>query len=164
MLGLFDNGMASSFSVTAMSFVHLEANRPNGASRAGHFFVSDVNFAGTALAFLGNGNVGYWGPGFVIQDTGTPVIYDQWVPLRIDVDYNANTATLFYNNAQVAQDGLTAAGTFADQLDIWLDTIDLSANPNPGDWVMYDDVVVTPEPATLSLLALGGLALMRRRR
>jgi len=32
-----------------------------------------------------------------------------------------------------------------------------------GDGIGFDDVTVVPEPATLSLLALGGLALIRRR-
>ncbi|MCP4248015.1 MAG: PEP-CTERM sorting domain-containing protein [bacterium] len=41
-----------------------------------------------------------------------------------------------------------------------------SSDPNDSDLnvTLIDNVVVTPEPATLSLLALGGLALLRRRR
>jgi len=35
--------------------------------------------------------------------------------------------------------------------------------PQPADWVTVTSVQVVPEPATLSLLALGGLAALRRR-
>jgi len=35
-------------------------------------------------------------------------------------------------------------------------------NPS-SDWIMAKDLSITPEPATLALLALGGLALIRRR-
>ena len=80
------------------------------------------------------------------------------------MDYNTDTFVVFYNGAQVAADTMTAAGDFAVQLDIWLDTINLSDNPNPGDWAAFDNIVITPEPGTISLLMLGGLALLRRRR
>jgi hypothetical protein len=36
-----------------------------------------------------------------------------------------------------------------------------SANGNNG--VIIDNVVVTPEPASMALLAMGGLAMLRRR-
>ena len=40
----------------------------------------------------------------------------------------------------------------------------VTLTPISGDAVGYDDFVIVPEPATLSLLALGGLALLRRKR
>jgi hypothetical protein len=165
MLGFFANGQASIFSVSAMSFVHLEANRPNGTSRAGHFFVSDADFYGSAITWLENGNVGYWGGGgFFINDTGVPAIYDQWVPIELQLNYTANQVTVFYNGVQVAQDTLTGVGSgYATQMDIWLDTVALADNPNPGDWATFDNIVITPEPFSLALLAVGGLALLRRR-
>lgn len=165
MLGLFDNAQAAIFEVSAMSFIALEPNRPNGTSRLGHFFVSDASFFGTAITWLANGNVGYWGGGgFNILDTGVPAIYNEWVPFRIQMDYNTDTFTMFYNGEQVASDTMTSSnGDFADQLDIWLDTINLVDNPNPGDWAAFDNIVITPEPGTISLLVLGGLALLRRR-
>jgi hypothetical protein len=47
----------------------------------------------------------------------------------------------------------------------FIGTPDARVSGVPGDWAAnWVGVNVTPEPATLSLLALGGLALLRRRR
>lgn len=163
MLGFFDS--MSVLTVTAQTYLHLEANRPNGTSRDGHFFVSDADFNGSAISFLGSGNVGYWGGGgFNIIDTGVPLIYDQWVPIRLDLDYNTDMVTVYYNGVQVAMDSMTSsAGDAADQVDIWLDTIALADNPNPGDWMQIDDISIIPAPAGLSLLALAAVGMRRRR-
>lgn len=69
---------------------------------------------------------------------------------------------------------ITAVG---DQIDVWLDgnqVVDLTNNANPSGRIgvssiwegtaRFDDIVVTPEPATLSLMVVGALALRRRRR
>lgn len=162
MLGHFD--AMSVLSMRAMSYLHLEPNRPNGTSRSGHFFISDADFNGSAITFLDNGNVGYWGGGgFFIHDTGVPLIYDQWVEIGLDIDFNTDMVTVYYNGAQVAQDSLTGDGAAADQVDIWLDTIALADNPNPGDWMHIDNISIVPAPASLTLLALAGLGIRRRR-
>lgn len=165
MLGYFDNGQASAFSVSGMAFVHMEPDRPDGTSRSAHVFASDADFYGSAFSWLDNGNVGYWGGGsFYINDTGVPIIYDQWVSFRLDIDYGADQVTVFYNGSQVAQDTLTGVGSgYADQLDIWLDTVALADNPSPSDYIQLDDITITPEPGALTLLALGAVALLRRR-
>jgi hypothetical protein len=47
--------------------------------------------------------------------------------------------------------------------DTWFQ-INFGSNTNPGYCKFYvDNITLTPEPATMSLLALGGLALLRRR-
>jgi hypothetical protein len=165
MLGFFDNGQASVFSASGMAFVHMEPNRPNGTSRTANFFVSDAGFAGSAIRWGENGNIWYWGGGAnYVWDTGVPIIYDQWVSFQLDIDYGNNQVTVYYNGAQVAQNTLTGVGSgYADQLDIWLDTVALADNPSPSDYMMFDDICITPEPTTLSVLLLGGLALLRRR-
>ena len=165
MLGLFDNAQSAIFTVSAMTYVSLEPNRPNGTSRAGHFFVSDVDFIGTAMAFLENGNVGYWGGGgFFINDTGVAIQYEQWVPIEIQIDYDADTMEMYYDGVMVAADTLTGDGSYADQLDIWLDTVAIADNPNPGDYMLIDDIVITPAPGALALMGLGGFVAIRRRR
>lgn len=164
MLGLFDSMPV--LTVTAMTYLHLEPNRPDGTSRSGHFFVSDADFNGTAISFLDSGNVGYWGGGgFFINDTGVPLIYDQWVSVQLDMDYGTDMLTVYYDGVQIAQDSMTSAsGDSAYQVDIWLDTIALSDNPNAGDWMQIDDIrIVVPAPSTLSLLVLTGLVARRRR-
>ena len=164
MLGSFDS--MSRLSVTAMTYLHLEANRPDGTSRSGHFFVSDPDFNGSAMSFLDNGNVGYWGGGgFFINDTGVPLIYDAWVEIQIDMDYSTHMATFYYNGVEVASDSMTSdTGTAAGQLDIWLDTVALADNPNPGDWMHIDNIrIVVPAPASLALLGLGLMGVRRRR-
>jgi peptidyl-prolyl cis-trans isomerase B (cyclophilin B) len=44
------------------------------------------------------------------------------------------------------------------------DDVDSSGTPEYGELVVFNDVQVVPEPTTLSLLALGGAALLARRR
>jgi hypothetical protein len=56
-------------------------------------------------------------------------------------------------------------GTWAPGSEIrfrWFD--DNAQGPSPDQLIGLDNLTLTPEPATLSLLGLGGLALLRRRR
>ncbi|MBN1554337.1 MAG: PEP-CTERM sorting domain-containing protein [Phycisphaerae bacterium] len=79
----------------------------------------------------------------------------------------------------ITDDDEVAATNFNAQADSW-DLITVSYTADSGDvghgigilirsfsdggYVLYDDVTLTPEPATLCLLSACGLAIMRRRR
>ena len=86
----------------------------------------------------------------------TPIVYDQWVEIRVDFDLDANTVDAFYNNVSIASGSWTTAGyptlAFAN--------VDLYAPHD--DTVYYDDLSLVPAPASGLLLLLG--AGMRRRR
>jgi hypothetical protein len=98
--------------------------------------------------------------GIVTSDFGggatAPIVHGQWVELKFLIDLDNNTVDEYYNGA------LLSTHQWDDNVHGTLGCVDLYGNNASS--VYYDDVRVVPEPATLSLLCLGGLALIRRRR
>ena len=88
---------------------------------------------------------------------------DTWYYVRRELNCTTDTGSFYVeemgnpsNNASYSI-GRNDANTYLNEIDIY------SSCSQEADCYI-DDVVITPEPATLSLLALGGLAVLRRRR
>lgn len=86
-----------------------------------------------------------------------PLVRDQWVELSALVDLDANTVTEYYNGTLLTVHDWQVGGAAA------IAQVDLYANG--ANVVYYDNIAISliPEPAALSLLALGALAIPRRR-
>ncbi len=97
--------------------------------------------------------------GILTSDFGggatAPIAYEQWVELKFNIDLDGNTVDEYYNGA------LLSTHVWDDNVHGTLGCIDLYGNNASS--VYYDNISVVPEPATLSLLCLGGLALIRKR-
>jgi hypothetical protein len=69
-----------------------------------------------------------------------PIIYDQWVQIRVEIDLDADTQTFYYNNQMLYQDtwtGHISGGGVAN-----IGAVDLYANS--ASPVYYDDFFLTP--------------------
>lgn len=99
--------------------------------------------------------------GLAVDDyTGNSVAYvtDQWLDFSVDIDLDNDTREMKLDGNSL---GVTAWKTGANSA-VNIGAIDLFANGASA--VYYDDLQLVPEPATMSVLALGALALVRRRR
>lgn len=82
---------------------------------------------------------------------------DTWLDLMVFIDLDADVVTSFLNGNTMGTRSWKGATGFQE-----VAAIDLFANG--ASTIYYDDMQLVPEPATMSALALGALALVRRRR
>ena len=110
------------------------------------------------------------GAGTVLSDNGfasatVPLVKDAWATLRFDINLTTSAVSSYYNNTLLSthawHDG---TGVNALQgMDLYADE-DTGAGTAQVGSVYYDNLTLIPEPTSLSLLVLGGLALAFRRR
>lgn len=98
-------------------------------------------------------------------NTGAAVtIFDQYANVTMQWDFQQMKASSWYNGVLV-DDGFPISGITA--LTAWDILLSNDAGDGTGTSVAYiDNLIITavPEPATLTALAVGALALLRRRR
>jgi hypothetical protein len=99
----------------------------------------------------------------VITDLANP--YTGWVTIRCDINESTGSAKLYWegtDGSMVYQgDGAIESGTAGvDQANIKWST----RSGGVGSEFDMDNISITPEPATIMMLGLGGLALIRRKR
>jgi MYXO-CTERM domain-containing protein len=87
-----------------------------------------------------------------------PIVYDQWVEIRVDFDLDADTVDAYYNGAMIA----TGSWTSGSYPTLAFANVDLYA-PH-GEPVFYDDLSLVPTPGVLAMLGMAGLIGVRRRR
>lgn len=86
--------------------------------------------------------------------TGTsslPIVYNQWVEIRVEIDLTADTQMVYYNNQLLFQDTWTGHVSGSGALNIG--AVDLFANG--ADTVFYDDIsLMPPSPTAVTLSSL----------
>lgn len=102
-----------------------------------------------------------------VPTASVPLVKDQWVPIRFDIDLTANSVSSYYNNTFLATHAWQSGGlNELRALDLYPDEGGASGFIAQVGAVYYDSLQLTqvPEPTALALLALAGLATLIRRR
>lgn len=152
---------AENFVLSGMSYAHLNPEPDNnGKARKAWFSIS-----GSAIIWGDDGTIIVRAAGSE-TDTGVPIAYDEWVPFSIHIDHTTHEVALHYNGQELLNTNFGGSSTFSDSFNVWLDTINLSDNPDPNDYLLLDDITIgtVPEPGTLLMLLGAGMAMLWRRR
>ena len=138
-------------------FILLNEYQDLGPATAYDWSIELLFNLGTNVVYDDLDSVGNPSPG----SASIPIVRNQWVPLRVDFDITADTFSSYYNNTLIMtgawRRGHGAASTAQ------LKAVDLFHASGTGQ-VFYDNFNLVPAPASLALLAMGGLVAGRRRR
>jgi hypothetical protein len=91
---------------------------------------------------------------------------NQWAPWKFYLDLAAQTVDWYWmdNNGNWDLVGSRGMGNAGDVTGVQIDRVSLGGKINTADVTMDFDDLVIPEPATIMMLGLGGLALIRKKR
>ena len=128
-----------------------------------HLYVSDDDIASLPMNWIIEGRPGVGTASVDLYDpyqdevllTDFMVRTDPWTNFRIEFDCDTDTYD-FYINGSLKLDDKAFSG-FANEINR------ISWTNDRGYYAQIDNVSVTPEPATMALLALGGLMIRRKK-
>jgi hypothetical protein len=94
--------------------------------------------------------------GFVFDNSGAgtayPIINDQWVELRVEIDFNANDQDTYYGNQLVSTKSWTEGSSGGGALN--LEALDLFSNN--GSSIYWDDLtLLQPPPVSIEEVSWG---------
>ena len=72
-----------------------------------------------------------------------PLIYDQWVEIRVEIDFGADEKTVYYNDVELVTSGWTDGMNPGGHLN--LGAVDLYAGQTPTTSVYYDNMSLEGE-------------------
>ena len=90
-----------------------------------------------------------------------PIVFNQWVEIIIDIDFDLNTYDAYYDG-NVLSTGTQYMNPADVNHELRLAALDLWADA--GVPVYYDNLRAVPEPSVFLLVGLGLLALIRRKK
>lgn len=127
-------------------------------------YPANLNWSEQMLVDISAGLVGVFDGAGAQQGGVLSIVKDQWVPIRFDINLTDNTVSSYYNDSFLATHTWQSGGLNQLQaLDLYPDEGSGTAQVGP---VYYDNVQlsIVPEPASMGLFLLGGLAFLIRRK